>query len=145
MASTTVAPTLPEGAGYGVVVGIGFFFTVVMAGISWAQVSYFLHDQLIGSSILLCTEPIHQILYQSKRRVQYRKSQYQAGPHSLWCRFSLDLGGNIAAKQYSRLRVWHLRSRLGKLIEVRWVCGLMLICIVSVNLRRARPPHYSTD
>jgi hypothetical protein len=45
MASTTVAPTLPEGAGYGVVVGIGFFFTVVMAGISWAQV-----DQLFVSS-----------------------------------------------------------------------------------------------
>lgn len=40
MASTEVAPTLPQGAGYGVVVGIGFFFTVVMAGISWAQVFF---------------------------------------------------------------------------------------------------------
>lgn len=38
MASTAVAPILPEGAGYGVVVGIGFFFALVMAGVSWMQV-----------------------------------------------------------------------------------------------------------
>lgn len=36
--TTKVAPTLPEGAGYGVVVGIGFFFALLMAGISFLQV-----------------------------------------------------------------------------------------------------------
>jgi hypothetical protein len=35
--STTTA-VLPQGAGYGVVVGIGFFFALVMAGVSWMQV-----------------------------------------------------------------------------------------------------------
>lgn len=32
------AAILPQGAGYGVVVGIGFFFAIFMAGISWLQV-----------------------------------------------------------------------------------------------------------
>ena len=35
MASTT---TLPVGVGYGVVVGIGFFFAFVMCGITYIQV-----------------------------------------------------------------------------------------------------------
>ncbi|KAK0938063.1 hypothetical protein LTR29_010392 [Friedmanniomyces endolithicus] len=39
MASTDVAPILSQGVGYGVVIGIGAFFTVVMAGISWTQFS----------------------------------------------------------------------------------------------------------
>ncbi|KAN0115025.1 Na+/solute symporter [Hyaloscypha variabilis] len=40
MSSSTIAPVLPEGAGYGVVVGIGFFFAIVMAGISYIQNRY---------------------------------------------------------------------------------------------------------
>ncbi|GAD98264.1 hypothetical protein AN7373.2 [Paecilomyces variotii No. 5] len=40
MASAAVAPILPEGAGYGVVVGIGFFFAFLMAGVSWMQNRY---------------------------------------------------------------------------------------------------------
>jgi len=36
--SDTVSTVLPQAAGYGVVVGIGFFFTVVMIGISMLQV-----------------------------------------------------------------------------------------------------------
>ncbi|KAK0853495.1 hypothetical protein LTS02_011925 [Friedmanniomyces endolithicus] len=40
MASTDVAPILSQGVGYGVVIGIGAFFTVVMAGISWTQNRY---------------------------------------------------------------------------------------------------------
>ncbi len=39
--SGSVSTVLSEGVGYGVVVGIGFFFTVVMTGISMLQV-YFL-------------------------------------------------------------------------------------------------------
>jgi Na+/proline symporter len=31
---------LPQGAGYGVVVGVGFFFAAVMWGISWLQNRY---------------------------------------------------------------------------------------------------------
>lgn len=38
MSTTSPAPVLPQGAGYGVVVGIGFFFAVLMAGISVLQV-----------------------------------------------------------------------------------------------------------
>ncbi|KAF4122876.1 urea-proton symporter [Geosmithia morbida] len=38
MASETVI--LPQGAGYGVVVGIGFFFALLMAGITWLQNRY---------------------------------------------------------------------------------------------------------
>ncbi|KAL6251362.1 hypothetical protein RBB50_001571 [Rhinocladiella similis] len=37
---STVSTILPEGAGYGVVVGIGFFFTAVMCGISMLQNKY---------------------------------------------------------------------------------------------------------
>ncbi|EHK98033.1 putative Urea active transporter [Glarea lozoyensis 74030] len=37
MATETIPPTLPQGAGYGVVVGIGFFFAFLMAGISYVQ------------------------------------------------------------------------------------------------------------
>ncbi|KAK4888314.1 hypothetical protein LTR27_012765 [Elasticomyces elasticus] len=40
MSSTDVAPILSQGVGYGVVIGIGAFFTVVMAGISWTQNRY---------------------------------------------------------------------------------------------------------
>ncbi|KUJ20913.1 Na+/solute symporter [Mollisia scopiformis] len=40
MSTSTIAPVLPEGAGYGVVVGIGFFFAIVMAGISYIQNRY---------------------------------------------------------------------------------------------------------
>ncbi|KAH8658775.1 Sodium:solute symporter family-domain-containing protein [Tricladium varicosporioides] len=40
MASDTIAPVLPQGAGYGVVVGIGFFFAFLMAGISYIQNRY---------------------------------------------------------------------------------------------------------
>ncbi len=36
--SSSVSTVLPVGAGYGVVVGIGFFFTAVMIGISMLQV-----------------------------------------------------------------------------------------------------------
>ncbi|GAB1725542.1 hypothetical protein NU195Hw_g6419t1 [Hortaea werneckii] len=35
--STSAATVLPQGAGYGVVVGVGFFFAFVMMGISWLQ------------------------------------------------------------------------------------------------------------
>ncbi|RDW79313.1 sodium:solute symporter family protein [Aspergillus mulundensis] len=38
--STTVAPVLPEGAGYGVVVGIGLFFALLMACVSYLQNRY---------------------------------------------------------------------------------------------------------
>lgn len=38
MSTTSPAPVLPQGAGYGVVVGIGFFFAILMAGISMLQV-----------------------------------------------------------------------------------------------------------
>jgi hypothetical protein len=37
---STIAPVLPQGAGYGVVVGIGFFFAFVMAGIAYIQVGF---------------------------------------------------------------------------------------------------------
>ncbi|PSS25659.1 hypothetical protein M430DRAFT_134300 [Amorphotheca resinae ATCC 22711] len=40
MSTSKIAPVLPEGAGYGVVVGIGFFFALVMAGISFIQNRY---------------------------------------------------------------------------------------------------------
>ncbi|EPE36160.1 solute symporter family transporter [Glarea lozoyensis ATCC 20868] len=40
MATETIPPTLPQGAGYGVVVGIGFFFAFLMAGISYVQNRY---------------------------------------------------------------------------------------------------------
>ena len=44
MASTT---TLPVGVGYGVVVGIGFFFAFVMCGITYIQVC----DYRLGVSV----------------------------------------------------------------------------------------------
>ncbi|KAJ7468098.1 solute symporter family transporter [Mycena latifolia] len=39
MASSNIATILPVGVGYGVVVGIGFFFAFIMCGISYLQVS----------------------------------------------------------------------------------------------------------
>ncbi|KAI1611862.1 SSS family solute:Na+ symporter [Exophiala viscosa] len=38
--SSSVATVLPQGAGYGVVVGIGFFFALLMAGIAYMQNRY---------------------------------------------------------------------------------------------------------
>ncbi|KAI7286304.1 solute symporter family transporter [Hortaea werneckii] len=35
--STSAATVLPQGAGYGVVVGVGFFFAFLLMGISWLQ------------------------------------------------------------------------------------------------------------
>ncbi|TVY92406.1 Urea active transporter [Lachnellula willkommii] len=40
MSSGHALPILPVGAGYGVVVGIGFFFAIVMAGLSYIQNKY---------------------------------------------------------------------------------------------------------
>ncbi|KAK3114149.1 hypothetical protein LTR53_007826 [Teratosphaeriaceae sp. CCFEE 6253] len=40
MSASTVAPILSQGVGYGVVIGIGAFFTALMACISWAQNRY---------------------------------------------------------------------------------------------------------
>ncbi|CAG8950659.1 hypothetical protein HYFRA_00002869 [Hymenoscyphus fraxineus] len=40
MATDAIAPLLPQGAGYGVVVGIGFFFAILMAGLSYVQNRY---------------------------------------------------------------------------------------------------------
>ncbi|KAI9712351.1 MAG: hypothetical protein M1820_001564 [Bogoriella megaspora] len=40
MSSASVATTLPVGVGYGVVVGVGFFFTFIMMGISYLQNRY---------------------------------------------------------------------------------------------------------
>lgn len=36
--STEVQPMLNQGVGYGVVIGIGFFFALVMSGVSYLQV-----------------------------------------------------------------------------------------------------------
>ncbi|KAE9979454.1 hypothetical protein EG328_000866 [Venturia inaequalis] len=44
MSTTSPAPILPQGAGYGVVVGIGFFFAILMAGISVLQNKYTRYD-----------------------------------------------------------------------------------------------------
>ncbi|KAF8505220.1 urea transporter [Gautieria morchelliformis] len=38
--SSTVSTVLPQGAGYGVVVGIGLFFSVFMLGLTWLQARY---------------------------------------------------------------------------------------------------------
>ncbi|OAG34371.1 hypothetical protein AYO21_11490 [Fonsecaea monophora] len=38
--SSAIQPILPQGAGYGVVIGIGFFFAFVMAGVSYLQNRY---------------------------------------------------------------------------------------------------------
>ena len=37
MSSAPTTTVLPVGVGYGVVVGIGFFFAAIMCGISWIQ------------------------------------------------------------------------------------------------------------
>jgi multidrug transporter EmrE-like cation transporter len=50
MSSTTIAPILPVGVGYGVVVGIGFFFALVMAFVSYIQVKE--PDDQVGGSWL---------------------------------------------------------------------------------------------
>ncbi|KAL6240748.1 hypothetical protein RBB50_012312 [Rhinocladiella similis] len=38
--SSAIQPVLPQGAGYGVVIGIGFFFALLMAGVSYLQNRY---------------------------------------------------------------------------------------------------------
>lgn len=40
MSDTNVSTVLPQGAGYGVVVGIGLFFSVFMLGLTWIQARY---------------------------------------------------------------------------------------------------------
>lgn len=42
--SSALVPVLPEGAGYGVVVGIGLFFALMMAFVSYIQVYYSKRD-----------------------------------------------------------------------------------------------------
>ncbi|KAF2650180.1 Na+/solute symporter [Lophiostoma macrostomum CBS 122681] len=42
--ASSAATALPEGAGYGVVVGIGFFFAFLMMGISWLQNRYTMYS-----------------------------------------------------------------------------------------------------
>lgn len=40
MAAADVKTVLPQGVGYGVVVGIGFFFALLMCGVSYVQVRH---------------------------------------------------------------------------------------------------------
>ncbi|KAF2736610.1 solute symporter family transporter [Polyplosphaeria fusca] len=42
--ASSAATTLPQGAGYGVVVGVGFFFAFLMMGISWLQNRYTIYS-----------------------------------------------------------------------------------------------------
>jgi len=60
---STTTP-LPVGVGYGVVVGIGFFFALVMSGISWIQVA--ITPQMGLYRLLKNIEPLHQILDQNE-------------------------------------------------------------------------------
>jgi hypothetical protein len=46
--STNASIVLPVGAGYGVVVGIGFFFALVMYGISFLQVRNMIEIATLG-------------------------------------------------------------------------------------------------
>ena len=58
------ATVLPVGVGYGVVVGVGFFFAFLMCGISFIQVGHMLAK--LGRRLTKGLEPVHQILYQAK-------------------------------------------------------------------------------
>jgi hypothetical protein len=61
----TVSTVLPQAVGYGVVVGIGFFFTVVMIGISMLQV-YVLYQQNMSPTTKYHSEQIYQLLNQDQ-------------------------------------------------------------------------------
>ncbi len=63
MSSTTVATVLPVGAGYGVVVGVGFFFAFIMVGISMLQVREPSFTKSTWTDAPL--EPVHEILNQN--------------------------------------------------------------------------------
>lgn len=73
-AATTMAENdatvLSQGVGYGVVVGIGFFFSVVMIGISMLQV--FSQTVEVVTRIDALLEQIHSVFYEDVRRVQHR-------------------------------------------------------------------------
>lgn len=64
------ATVLSQGVGYGVVVGIGFFFSVVMIGISMLQV--FSQTVEVVTRIDALLEQIHSVFYEDVRRVQHR-------------------------------------------------------------------------
>lgn len=49
----SAAAILPQGVGYGVVVGIGFFFALFMMGVTWIQVC---GEELTGTSWILVLE-----------------------------------------------------------------------------------------
>lgn len=67
--SDSIATILPSGVGYGVVVGIGGFFTIVMIGISMLQVLPPL--SLVPGAMLSLAEQVHELLNQDQRGVQY--------------------------------------------------------------------------
>lgn len=63
--SDTVSTVLPQAVGYGVVVGIGFFFTVVMIGISMLQVRL-LGQCKVSQLTKFIPEQIYQLLDQDQ-------------------------------------------------------------------------------
>lgn len=47
MASSTGLKILPSGAGYGIIIGIGGVFAIVMLGITWLQNRYVRHARTV--------------------------------------------------------------------------------------------------
>lgn len=94
---------LNQGVGYGIVVGIGAFFALlmyVMCPTSQTIINTFqAHHHLLAKSV-------HNVLHQAVRRIQHSLSERQARPHCRRHRLLLDMVLNATDVKHLCLLIW---------------------------------------
>lgn len=85
------AQILPAGAGYGVVIGVGFFFAFVSFRPESLLFVYLLIIMIGNDGHLPSPEQIYTLQHQDQRGVQYCFSKHKARAHRLRNCLCLDL------------------------------------------------------
>lgn len=96
---------LPPGAGYGIVIGIGGVFALLMLGITWLQNRYVsIFKETVGSNILIWHAD--SILHASSRRIQHGFEIHQTWAYCCWNRFIVDMVSHVVDLIDIRLQLW---------------------------------------
>lgn len=126
-----VETVLPQGVGYAVVVGIGFFFAALMCGVSYIQVSEICVSSRVGP---VADHPKNRYTaYSTKSSEEFNAasrnvkagmivSSFYAGRTTvifiltfapgMWCGVSLDMGSDTAPEFDCGVPIWDIRTIL---------------------------------
>lgn len=110
MGNTDGIPVLSQGVGYGIVVGIGGFFALLMYHPLPHNPAN--HPLTTQASNNIPPKPLYQLLNPSGRRIQHRLPQRQARANRSWYCLLLDLVRHASHKLNICLQLWNLRAHV---------------------------------